>query len=43
MLLDNNGKELDLTTAHKIFGYFEKSLVIDLISDIIEGKRRKST
>ena len=37
LLVDNNGKELDLKNAQKIFGYFEKSIIIDLISHIIEG------
>ena len=37
MLVENNGKELDLKTAQKIFGYFEKSIIIDLIGHIIEG------
>jgi len=37
MLVENDGKELDLQTAQKIFGYFEKSIIIDLIGQIIEG------
>ena len=37
LLVENNGKELDLKNAQKIFGYFEKSIIIDLISHIIEG------
>ena len=37
MLVENSGKELDLKTAQKIFGYFEKSIIIDLIGHIIEG------
>ena len=37
MLVENNGKELDLKTAQKIFGYFEKSIIIDLIGHVIEG------
>ena len=37
MLFENNGKELDLKMAQKIFGYFEKSIIIDLIDHIIEG------
>ena len=41
MLLENNEKELDLKTAQKIFGYFEKSTIIDLIGNIIEGKEDK--
>ena len=38
MLVENNGKELDLHTAQKIFGYFEKSLMIDLIGNILDGR-----
>ena len=37
MLVENEGKELDLPTAQKIFGYFEKSIIIDLIGHILEG------
>ncbi len=38
LLTENNGKELDLNMAQKIFGYFEKSILIDLIGHILEGK-----
>ena len=34
--LDNN-KELDLNTAHKIFGYFDKSQLIDMFKLILQG------
>ena len=37
MLVGNNVKELDLHEAQKIFGYFEKSKIIDLIECILEG------
>tara|TARA_B100000029_G_scaffold236073_1_gene233196 strand:+ start:205 stop:1845 length:1641 start_codon:yes stop_codon:yes gene_type:complete len=37
MLVENDGKELDLKTAQKMFGYFEKSIITDLIGYIIEG------
>ena len=37
LLVENNEKELDLKSAQKIFGYFEKSLIIDLIEHIIHG------
>jgi len=37
MLVENDGKELNLKTAQKIFGYFEKSIIIDLIGHILEG------
>ena len=42
MLVENNGKELDLQTAQKIFGYFEKSIIIDLIGYIIEGNEENT-
>ena len=35
--LDKN-KELDLSSAQKIFGYFDKSQLIDLFQLIFEGK-----
>ena len=35
-------KELDLKTAQKIFGYFEKSIIIDLIENIIDGKEENT-
>ncbi len=38
LLVDNQGKKLDLKTAHKIFGYFEKTLIIDLIECILNGE-----
>ena len=38
--LDNN-KELDLNTAQKIFGYFDKSQLIDLFKLILEGDEGK--
>ncbi|MBD1153062.1 DNA polymerase III subunit gamma/tau [Pelagibacterales bacterium SAG-MED24] len=34
--LDSN-KELDLNTAHKIFGYFDKSQLIDMFKLILQG------
>ncbi len=37
MLVENNGHELDLSAAQKIFGYFEKNVIIDLIEHILEG------
>ena len=42
MLLENNKKELDLKTAQKIFGYFEKSKIIDLIDHVVEGDEDQS-
>ncbi len=42
MLVENEGKELDLTTAQKIFGYFEKNIIIDLIESILEGNEVKT-
>ena len=37
LLVENGNKELDIETAQKIFGYFEKSSIIDLISHILNG------
>ena len=37
LLVDNGGNEIDLKNIQKIFGYFEKSIIIDLIEQIIEG------
>ncbi len=38
LLADNNQEELDLKKAQKIFGYFEKSIIIDLIEHIMNGR-----
>ena len=38
LLVDNKGKKLDLKTAHKIFGYFEKTIIIELIECILDGE-----
>ena len=37
----DDDKELDLDTAQKIFGYFDKSQLIDLFELIIKGEERK--
>tara|TARA_Y100001970_G_scaffold94803_1_gene119466 strand:+ start:2361 stop:4097 length:1737 start_codon:yes stop_codon:yes gene_type:complete len=37
LLVENNENELELKTAQKIFGYFEKSIIIDLIELILDG------
>tara|TARA_B100001540_G_scaffold298795_1_gene302621 strand:+ start:1128 stop:2771 length:1644 start_codon:yes stop_codon:yes gene_type:complete len=42
MLVENNGRELDLIQAQKIFGYFEKSIIIDLIEYLINGIEDKT-
>ena len=42
MLVENDGKELSLKDAQKIFGYFEKSKIIDLIEQILEGNEESS-
>ncbi len=42
LLVENNGKELDLYMAQKIFGYFEKSIIIDLIGHILEGREENT-
>ncbi len=36
-----NNKELDLKGAQKIFGYFDKSLLIDLFKNIFDGDEKK--
>ena len=40
LLIDDN-VELDLKTAQKIFGHFDKSLIIDLLNKIFEGNEKK--
>ena len=40
LTLDNN-KELDLSSAQKIFGYFDKSQLINLFEFIFEGKEKE--
>ena len=35
-------KELDLNSAQKIFGYFDKSQLIDLFELILRGEEKKS-
>ena len=42
LLVENNGKELELETTQKIFGYFEKSILIDLIRNILDGSENKT-
>ena len=37
----DNGKELDLNSAQKIFGYFDKSQLIDLFELILRGEEEK--
>jgi len=37
----DNDKELDLDTAQKIFGYFDKSQLIDLFELVIKGEETK--
>ena len=41
LLSSNNNKELDLDDAQKIFGYFDKSQLIDLFKLILEGKENE--
>ena len=41
LLTLNKDKELDLSTAQKIFGYFDKSQLINLFQLIFEGKEKK--
>ena len=42
LLSSSDNKELDLATAQKIFGHFDKSKVIDLINLIIEAEEEKT-
>ncbi len=42
LLIENKDKELDLKNAQKVFGYFEKSIIIDLISYILEGNEEST-
>ena len=42
LLVENNGKELELETTQKIFGYFEKSILIDLIRNVLDGSENKT-
>ena len=42
MLAEKDGNELDLAAAQKIFGYFEKSIIIDLIEQILNGNEDKT-
>ena len=41
LLSPNDEKELDLNTAQKIFGYFDKSQLIDLFELILQGNQNK--
>ena len=40
LLIDDN-VELDLKTAQKIFGHFDKSLIIELLNKIFEGNEKE--
>tara|TARA_B100002051_G_scaffold227686_1_gene223901 strand:- start:15552 stop:17201 length:1650 start_codon:yes stop_codon:yes gene_type:complete len=42
MLVENDNKDIDLKIAQKIFGYFEKSVIINLIEHIINGDEVKT-
>ncbi len=41
LLSSDDGKELDLNSAQKIFGYFDKSQLIDLFELILKGEEKK--
>ena len=41
LLILDKDKELDLITAQKIFGYFDKSQLIDLFKLILQGNEKK--
>ena len=38
---NDDGEKLDLTTAQKIFGYFDKSYLLDLINELFAGNEKK--
>merc|ERR1711991_116996 len=40
-LLGSKNKELDLSTTQKIFGYFDKSQLIDLFELVLKGEKEK--
>ena len=41
MITFSNDKELDIDTAQNIFGYFDKSYIIELIKFILNGNEKK--
>ncbi len=41
LLTLNDNQELDLKTAQRVFGHFDKSQLIDLIKFILEGEEKK--
>ena len=41
MITFSNDKELDIDTAQNIFGYFDKSYIINLIKFIFNGNEKK--
>ena len=42
LLVENEGNEIDLKTAQNIFGYFEKSIIIDLLKHIFSGSEENT-
>ena len=42
LLVENEGNEINLKTAQTIFGYFEKSIIIDLLGHIVSGSEEKT-
>ena len=38
---DGKGKKLDLKMAQEIFGYFDKSYLLDLVSELLKGNEKK--
>ena len=36
-----NGKKLDLKAAQEIFGYFDKSYLLDLVFELLKGNEKK--
>ncbi len=41
LLNENNSGEIDLKSAQKIFGYFDKSYLIDIIFELLRGNEEK--
>ena len=38
---NDNGKKIDLKAAQEIFGYFDKSYLLDLIFELLKGNEEK--
>ena len=40
-LSEGGNKEMDLKSAQEIFGYFDKSYVLDLVNELLNGDEQK--